>query len=99
MTTPHTEEEKLREAFKKELCWQDTDGKWFLNGTPNTVPDLLDWFLSHRRDLLEKIEGEIGGDIENSITLPTDPQWGEAIIQHINQERTKFRSIINKYKQ
>jgi hypothetical protein len=49
-----TIDEELRERF----CFQDTDGKWFLIGNPNTVPNMMDWFKSYFRDFASEIKLE-----------------------------------------
>jgi len=37
---------KIRSEFLERYCFQDTDGKYFLMGNPNTVPNLIDFFFS-----------------------------------------------------
>ncbi len=122
-TTPHTEEEKIVSMIqdKSEVI---NPHLWYVN--PEVLQDALAYF---HRDLLEKIEGEIGSDwcefepdgekhscisdcdgmVENcrkchkdrcsNKDCPLGKGEKPELIKLINQERSRFRAIINKYKQ
>ncbi len=97
MTTPHTEEEKLREIFQKHIPegnnfsyvsygedWTNVciDGDFDLKSLINDI-------LSYRRDLLEKIEGYVKENTEQM-------DWGGFIKAVPSKDLLEF---INKYKQ
>jgi len=66
-------EEEVEEKFLIQLCWKDTDGKWFLNATPNTVPDILDFLTtSITQAIAEERERMMG-------LLPEEAETAEAV--------------------
>jgi len=87
---------EIREEFKKKFCWQDTDGSWLLNASPNTVPDLLDYFIP-------KILLSYNAGVEKSIEVTEEAMFqiretgtGETYKQHksLSDLKTELKALI-----
>lgn len=52
-------EEKVEEKFLEELCWQDKDGKWFLDGNTHTVQKILEFIFEVVTQAKEERDREI----------------------------------------
>lgn len=80
-----TKEQELRELFKKEFCSQDPDLPWFLKdiGSPVDGEEIASWWLSLRREEIEKIRG----------MLNTGPK---STVDFINYELSPEEVIENK---
>lgn len=74
------EDKTMEDRFKKSLCWQDKDGKWFLNGNPTTVPDIIHfihqeisltekWKVKQYEDIFKWLLGE-NGEFPNVMDKP-----------------------------
>lgn len=95
---PHTEEETLREKWKDYMLSK--------KGQEISEKEIADFFLSHRQNLLEKIEGEIGEDEEyERLDMEASPEKERYLRRvnmnkmTINSERSRIRQLLNKYKQ
>jgi len=77
--------ETIKEEFKKELCWKDKDGKWFLEGNPNTVPTLIHWWLS-------KLDQYADTKLQKAIELLTKEKTE---FSHAKEMERGFNSALN----
>ena len=80
--------EKWSEEFEKMML----DIYIWDSNKSNKIKSFIRYTLN---STLQSILEKVGEDIKSTITMPTDPQWGQAIIEHINNERSRIRQVIN----
>ena len=93
MTTTH--EQELRDTAQKIVdLFFDAGARVSQTHYDYVLEKLSSHLTADRQRVVEAIQKSIGEDIKGNVNLPSFPQAGKMVVEHINQERQRIRQAL-----